>query len=47
MDGRAISKADQVKLIGNSVCPPVARAIVKANVVDQGVLDDVMEAVAA
>ena len=40
-DGTPVSKADQVKLIGNSVCPQVARSIVKANVVDQGVLDEV------
>ena len=37
-DGKPVSKADQVKLIGNAVPPAFARAIVKANVVDQGVL---------
>jgi len=30
-DGRAITKTDQVRLIGNSVCPDVAEALVKAN----------------
>lgn len=32
--GRPVTKADQVKLIGNSVCPEPMRAIVRANVVD-------------
>lgn len=30
-DGRMLSKAAQVRMCGNSVCPPVARAIVAAN----------------
>jgi DNA (cytosine-5)-methyltransferase 1 len=30
-DGRALSKAAQVRMCGNSVCPPVAQAIVAAN----------------
>lgn len=30
-DGRALSKAAQVRMCGNSVCPPLARAIVAAN----------------
>lgn len=30
------SKANQIARIGNSVCPPVAEAIVRANVVDAG-----------
>lgn len=30
-DGRAITKTAQVRMVGNSVCPPVARAIVEAN----------------
>lgn len=38
-DGQRVTKADQVKLVGNSVCPPIARAIVRENVVRQGVLD--------
>ncbi|MFG6139467.1 DNA cytosine methyltransferase [Halomonas sp. B23F22_10] len=29
--GRAVPKYQQVRLIGNSVCPPMARAIVEAN----------------
>lgn len=46
VDGKRLSKRDQVKLIGNSVAPPVARAIVAANVADpvHGVLDEVPEA---
>lgn len=31
VDGRAVPKYQQVRLIGNSVCPPMARAIVEAN----------------
>lgn len=38
LNGEWVSKADQVKLIGNSVCPQVMRAIALANVVMQGVL---------
>lgn len=30
-DGRALSKAAQVRMCGNSVCPPLAQAIVRAN----------------
>ena len=30
-DGRTLSKAAQVRMCGNSVCPPLARAIVAAN----------------
>lgn len=30
-DGRELSKAAQVRMCGNSVCPPLARAIVAAN----------------
>lgn len=30
-DGRAFSKAAQVRMCGNSVCPPLARAIVESN----------------
>lgn len=32
--GRPLSKADRVRLIGNSVCPPVAEALVRANLSD-------------
>ncbi len=30
-DGKPISKTEQIELIGNSVCPPLAEAIVRAN----------------
>lgn len=33
-DGKPVSKTDQVRLIGNSVCPDVAEALVKANCSD-------------
>jgi DNA (cytosine-5)-methyltransferase 1 len=33
--GAARTKAGMVRLIGNSVCPEVAEAVVRANVVDQ------------
>ena len=33
-DGRPLSKAAQVRMCGNSVCPPVAAAIVRANASD-------------
>jgi DNA (cytosine-5)-methyltransferase 1 len=33
-DGRAISKTDQIRCCGNSVCPPVAAALVAANCSD-------------
>jgi DNA (cytosine-5)-methyltransferase 1 len=33
-DGRMLSKAAQVRMCGNSVCPPLARAIVAANFAD-------------
>lgn len=33
--GNAISKTHQVRLCGNSVCPPVARAILEANFVNE------------
>lgn len=31
IDGKPLAKHKQVRLIGNSVCPPLARAIVEAN----------------
>lgn len=37
-DGRALSKAAQVRMCGNSVCPPLARAIVAANYADRSAL---------
>jgi DNA (cytosine-5)-methyltransferase 1 len=33
--GKKLSKAAQVRMCGNSVCPPVAAALVRANLVDQ------------
>lgn len=33
-DGRALTKTAQVRMCGNSVCPPLARAIVAANYAD-------------
>lgn len=30
-DGRTLSKAAQVRMCGNSVCPPLAAALVRAN----------------
>jgi len=37
-DGRQLSKAAQVRMCGNSVCPPVAAAIVRANYVERPAL---------
>lgn len=34
-DGRALTKTAQVRMCGNSVCPPLARALVAANYHDQ------------
>lgn len=34
-DGRPLTKTSQVRMAGNSVCPPVAEALVRANVVEQ------------
>lgn len=34
-DGVALSKTDQVRLCGNSVCPPLAAALVRANLTEQ------------
>lgn len=31
LHGRRLSKSDQVRLCGNSVCPPIAAALVRAN----------------
>lgn len=33
-DGRVLSKAAQVRMVGNSVCPPVAAAVVATNYVE-------------
>ena len=37
-DGRTFSKAEQVRFCGNSVCPPVAAAIVRTNFTDMSAL---------
>ena len=34
-DGRPLTKTAQVRMCGNSVCPPMARAIVAANYAEQ------------
>lgn len=34
-DGRPLSKAAQVRMCGNSVCPPMSRALVAANYAEQ------------
>ena len=33
---RRLTKTDQIRMCGNSVCPPIARALVAANVVAGG-----------
>jgi DNA (cytosine-5)-methyltransferase 1 len=35
ISGKRLSKASQVRMCGNSVCPPVAAALVRANLVEQ------------
>ena len=34
INGKKVSKSAQVSMIGNSVCPPLARALVTANYVE-------------
>jgi DNA (cytosine-5)-methyltransferase 1 len=34
-DGKPLSKSAQVRMIGNSVCPPLARALIEANFVHE------------
>ena len=34
VDGKRITKTAQVRMVGNSVCPPMAEALVRANVVE-------------
>jgi DNA (cytosine-5)-methyltransferase 1 len=31
VDGRTLTKTEQVRMVGNSVCPPIAAALVRAN----------------
>lgn len=33
-DGRKLTKTEQVRMVGNSVSPPIAAALVRANVPD-------------
>ena len=44
VDGRPLSKAAQVRMVGNSVCPPIACALVRANVATQAAQTDLFEA---
>lgn len=37
-DGRSVTKGDQIRLCGNSVCPPLAAAIVRSNYVERAAL---------
>ncbi len=39
-DGKPLAKSDQVRMCGNSVCPPLARAIVLANYVDASLMQE-------
>lgn len=34
VDGKPLGKTEQVEKVGNSVCPPLAAAIVRANFAD-------------
>lgn len=38
--GKRLSKAAQVRMCGNSVCPPVAAALVRANLVEQQQIEE-------
>lgn len=38
--GKRLSKAAQVRMCGNSVCPPVAAALVRANLVEQQLVEE-------
>lgn len=40
-DGRRLTKTEQVRMVGNSVCPQVAAALVRANVPELIARDDV------
>jgi DNA (cytosine-5)-methyltransferase 1 len=35
INGKPLTKTAQVRMVGNSVCPPVAEALVRANLVEQ------------
>jgi site-specific DNA-cytosine methylase len=47
LDGRPISKAQQVRCAGNSVPPPLAEALVRANVPDLAARPQTVEAEAS
>ena len=40
IDGKPITKTDQVRCCGNSVCPPIAAALVRANAPREGAQAD-------
>lgn len=42
-DGRRLTKTDQVRMVGNSVCPPQAAALVRANCPDLIARDEARE----
>jgi DNA (cytosine-5)-methyltransferase 1 len=46
-NGRPLSKAAQIRMIGNSVCPDVAEALVRANLPELCVANDNIEAAEA
>ncbi len=46
-NGKTLSKTAQVRMVGNSVCPPLAEAIVRHNYVSAGTEAEVLEEIAA
>jgi DNA (cytosine-5)-methyltransferase 1 len=46
VDGRELTKTAQVRMCGNSVCPPVAAAVVAAQFSSQAITDDLFAEVA-
>jgi DNA (cytosine-5)-methyltransferase 1 len=44
VEGKRLSKEAQVRMVGNSVCPQVASAIVRAQFVDQAKLEELATA---
>ena len=43
VNGRRITKTDQVRMCGNSVCPPIAKALVEANMNARHLWNDVVK----
>jgi DNA (cytosine-5)-methyltransferase 1 len=39
-DGRSMTKTAQIRMVGNSVCPPIAQAIVAANYCERGMAQE-------